>query len=86
MREGGHIEPFTFTLRHICGTAKAVVFRSAAHAFSIYAGHFQSDVQLGAQFTYLTWNKFGDGQFQRPLRRRHAQRQSDAREHVNIFF
>ena len=66
-REGGYIEPFTFTLRLVCGTAKAVVYRSVAHAFSICTGHSRSNVQLGAQFTYLAWNKFGNGRFQRPI-------------------
>ena len=66
-REGGHIEPFTFTFRLVCGTAKAVLFRSVAHTFSICVGHFRSDVQLGAQFTYLAWNKFGNGRFQWPI-------------------
>ena len=60
-REGGYIEPFTFTLRLVCGTAKAVWYRSVAHAFSICAGHSRSDVQLGAQFTYLVWDKLGNG-------------------------
>ena len=85
-REGGHIEPFTFTFHLVCGTAKAVVFRSVAYAFPICTGHSQSDVRLGAQFTYLAWNKLGNGRFQWPLRHQHAQRQSDAHEHVNIFF
>ena len=62
--QGGHIEPFTFTFRLVCGTAKAVVFRSVAYAFPICTGHSQSDVRLGAQFTYLAWNNFGNGQFQ----------------------
>ena len=66
-REGGHIEPFTFTLRLVCGTAKAVVFRSVAHASPTCAGHSQSEVQLGVQFTYLAWDKFGNGRFQRPI-------------------
>ena len=66
-REGGHIEPFTFTLRLVCGTAKAVVFCSVAHASPTCAGHSQSEVQLGVQFTYLAWDKFGNGRFQRPI-------------------
>ena len=43
------------------------MFRSVAHAFSICAGHSRSEVQLGAQFTYLAWNKFGSRRFQRPI-------------------
>ena len=66
-REGGHIEPFTFTLRLVCGTAKAVVFRSVTHASPTCAGHSQSEVQLRVQFTYLAWDKFGNGWFQRPI-------------------
>ena len=42
-------------------------FCSFAHVFSICAGHSRSDVQLGAQFTYLAWNKFGNEQFQWPI-------------------
>ena len=42
-------------------------FCSFAHVFSICAGHSRSEVQLGAQFTYLAWNKFGNGRFQRPI-------------------
>ena len=64
----------TFTLCLICGTAKTVVFCSVAHAFSICAGHSRSDVQLGAQFTYLAWNKFGSGRFQRPIPPPHIHR------------
>ena len=49
-------------------------FCSVAHVFSIRAGHSRSEVQLGAQFTYLAWNKFGSGRFQRPIPPPHIHR------------